>query len=139
MIRSGRAFVDVEVVNMGSPRGEAVMEWPEFRALCDRLGIQDTQQTRSVTIRVAVGEVVTITHELIGDDCGPRECDIAPCSGWIDFKCRSCGLTDRQLYANGARIPGSVMCMRCGSLSCRMPGIVVEHADLAEKNADTKI
>lgn len=48
--------------------GYNVYHWPEFQALIKRLGVAEPFLTRGLTIRVAEGEVVEITHTYIAVD-----------------------------------------------------------------------
>jgi hypothetical protein len=50
--------------------GRRVFDWKEFIRLANRLGIDMTRSTRSVTITIAVDEVVVVEQEYIGEDNG---------------------------------------------------------------------
>ncbi len=50
-----------------------VWKWPEFLALCDRLGIPNDPRTTAITIRVAVDEVVKVIHEHHASDAASLE------------------------------------------------------------------
>jgi len=61
----------------GTVDGYEVYHWPEFRALCHRLGIAYGLGTRTLTIRLAEGEAVTVTQEYLTrartDDQGEQQ------------------------------------------------------------------
>jgi len=51
--------------------GEDVYNWPEFIALCKRLNVEwDRKTTTGIELRVAIGEVVQVTHIYRGEDKG---------------------------------------------------------------------
>lgn len=45
-----------------------VMAWPEFRALMKRLGIDSVMPIRSLTLKIGMGEVVTLEINQLGID-----------------------------------------------------------------------
>lgn len=45
-----------------------VFAWPEFRALCDRLGVAIDLRTRSLTIRLAMDKPVVVEQDYLGTD-----------------------------------------------------------------------
>ena len=49
-----------------------VFGWPEFKALCDRLGINHWAATIKLSIHLAVGHAVTVDHQYLAEDeCPP--------------------------------------------------------------------
>jgi len=46
-----------------------VWKWPEFQAFTKRLRIDVNTPTTNLTIRIPLGEVVSITQEFYGSDC----------------------------------------------------------------------
>ena len=48
--------------------GYEVFRWPEFKALCERLGVEYSLPSSSITIRVAIGEPPIITQDYHGKD-----------------------------------------------------------------------
>lgn len=48
--------------------GHEVFRWPEFKALCERLGVEYALPSSSITIRVAIGECPVVTQEYLGKD-----------------------------------------------------------------------
>ncbi len=51
--------------------GWKVMQWPEFKALMDRLGVPADRPTTAITLRVAIGETPMVNHEYRGRDQQP--------------------------------------------------------------------
>lgn len=45
-----------------------VFDWPEWHALALRLGIPTFDTTKAITIRLAVDEAVSVSHEFYGFD-----------------------------------------------------------------------
>lgn len=58
--------------------GEDVFKWPEYKALLLRLNIKIESKrhfTRAITIRAALGERITISHEYTSKDTGSEDRD----------------------------------------------------------------
>jgi hypothetical protein len=50
-----------------------VMQWPEFHAFADRLGIPLNLRTSSLRIKLDIGSVVIVEHEFHASDTKKRD------------------------------------------------------------------
>jgi hypothetical protein len=48
--------------------GREVYHWPEFKALCERLGVARGLPTTSITITLPGDDVVVVTHDYLGKE-----------------------------------------------------------------------